>query len=134
MATVPTRSGAPTPAQDGLVAALGRLARLELELGAAELRRLARAAGVAAAAAALGGVTLVAALVVLLAAALAPLVGARGAHLALAGGAALVPAVAALAWGVGRLRALGRPRLTLTSVEETWRWLGAQLRSRLTLR
>ena len=125
----------PTPADhDGVLGSLIRLVRLELELGAAEVRELLVSAVVAVAVAAVGAVVLLAALVVLLAAAMAPLFGAAWQHLVIAGGGAALLAGAAIAWSVSRLRTLPWPRQTLASFEENWRWLEAQLRSRLTLR
>lgn len=121
-------------AADGVLVSLGRLARLELELGLVEVRRLAVRAAVAAAVAVLAAVAAVAGLVLLLAAALAPLFGAPWPHLAAAGAAAVVLAAAGVAWARRTLRGLGWPRLTLASLEENWRWLATQLRSRLTLR
>lgn len=116
----------------GLLSALGRLARLELELGLAELRDRVRTAVIALALAAVAAVALVASLVVLAASALAPLFGAAWEHLVVAGGGVLLLAIGALAWSAWRLRRLDWPRITLASFEENWRWLEAQLRSRLT--
>jgi uncharacterized membrane protein YjjP (DUF1212 family) len=76
----------------------------------------------------------VAAIVVLIASAFAPLFGAAWQHLVIAGGALLALGLASTAWSVWRLRHLTWPTQTRRSFEETWRWLGAQLRSRLTLR
>jgi hypothetical protein len=121
-----------TPAHidhDGLLAALARLLRLEVELGVAETRELLVSAAITLAVA-----MLIASIVVLLAAAFAPLFGAPWQHLVVAGGGAALLALAAIAWSGSRLRTLRWPRQTLTSFEENWRWLGAQLRSRLTLR
>ena len=42
--------------------------------------------------------------------------------------------LAALGWAAYRLTHLAWPKETLNSLEENWRWLAAQLRSRLTLR
>jgi putative superfamily III holin-X len=118
----------------GVVGRLARLARLELELGYAEARRVALAALVAVAVAVAATIALIASIVVLLAGALAVLLGARWEHLVASGGGVFILAAAALAWSVYRLRTLTWPREVLTSIEENWQWLGAQLRSRLTLR
>jgi uncharacterized membrane protein YqjE len=135
MATVHHIPTAPDLDHDeGLVTRLLRLLKLEIELWLAEtrltLRRLAVALGVAV----LSTITLVASLVVLLVAALAPLFDARWEHFVIAGGAALLLAVAGLAWSAWSLKHVKWPRQTLASLEENWRWLAAQLRSRLTLR
>jgi hypothetical protein len=119
---------------DGLFASLTRLAQLELELGLAETRQILVSAAIAVAIAAIAGIALVASLVVLVAGALAPLFGAAWEPLVIAGGGFLLLSAAAIAWSIVRLRALDWPRLTVASLEENWRWLGAQIRSRLTLR
>jgi cytochrome c biogenesis protein CcdA len=128
---------APSPPRldhdDGLLSSLGRLARLELELGIAEVRDRLRVAAIAIGLAAAAAVAIVASLVLLVAAAFAPLFSAAWEHLVIAGGGMLLLAGAAIAWSVRRLRRLDWPRLTLSTFEENWRWLGAQLRSRLTL-
>ena len=119
---------------EALAARLGRLLRLEVELGLAETRDLVRGLIVAIGLAAVGAIALIASLVVLLAAALSPLFGARWEPLLIAGGGVALVSGAALAWSVWRFRHVSWPTETLTSFEENWRWLGAQLRSRLTLR
>jgi hypothetical protein len=128
----------PTPIHhgdhDGVLASITRLLRLELELGVAETRDLLVSAAIAVAVALTAAIMLIASLVVLLAAAFAPLFGAPWQHLVIAGGGAALLALASIAWAVSRLRTLRWPTQTLTSFEENWRWLGAQLRSRLTLR
>jgi hypothetical protein len=90
---------------EALAARLARLLRLELELGLAETRDFIRG-----------------------------LVGARWEPLLIAGGGVALLSSAALTWSVWRFRHLSWPTETLTSFEENWRWLAAQLRSRLTLR
>lgn len=133
MATVhPIRAREPLESE-GVIPLLVRLARLELELGLAETRALLISAVIAAAVAVVAAVTLIASIVVLIAGALAPLFGAPWAHLVIAGGGLALVALAAIAWGVWRLKSLDWKH-TLTSLEENWRWLEAQLRSRLTLR
>jgi hypothetical protein len=79
-------------------------------------------------------IAFIAALVVLLAGAVAPFFGASWEPLVIAGGAVALPALAALGWTAWRLTHLSWPTETLRSFDETWRWLAAQLRSRLTLR
>jgi uncharacterized membrane protein YbhN (UPF0104 family) len=126
----------PTPDLDhdeGLVGRLTRLLKLEMELGLAETRLLLRRVAVALAVAVLSIITLVASLVVLLVAVFAPLFDAAWEHFVIAGGAGLLLAVIGLAWTAWRLKRLQWPRQTLASFEENWRWLAAQLRSRLTL-
>jgi hypothetical protein len=119
---------------EGVLALLARLARLELELGLAEARALLISAVIAVAVAALAAITLIASIVVLIAGGVAPLFGAPWQHLVVAGGGLALLALAAIAWSVWRLRTLDWPKQTLTSFEENWRWLGVQLRSRLTSR
>jgi hypothetical protein len=124
----------PTPPDESILSALVKIARLELELAVAETRAVLVAAAVAVAVAVPALVLLLAALVVLIAAAFAPLFGAPWQHLVIAGGGVAILAVAALAWSAWRLTHLSWPTHIVASFEENWRWLGAQLRSRLTLR
>jgi uncharacterized membrane protein YqjE len=121
------------PSDDGVIASFGRLAQLELELGLAETRRVLIGAAIAAGVAVVGAVALIASLVVLIAAAFAPLFDASWQHLLIAGGGVFLLAAAGVAWSAWRLTRLDWPRLTLSSLAENWRWLEAQLRSRLTL-
>jgi len=116
---------------------LGRLltlAKLELELGLAETRDLLVSAAIAVAVAIPASVLLLSSFVVLIAAAFAPLFDAHWQHLVIAGGGVAVLAGTALAWSAWRLTHLSWPRETVASFQENWRWLGAQLRSRLRLR
>jgi hypothetical protein len=119
---------------DAVLARLTRLAKLELELGVAETRALLRTLIMAIAVAVPAAIALIAAIVVLLAAALSPIFDAPWQPLLIAGGGVALLAVAALAWAAWRLTHLSWPKETLASLEENWRWLAAQLRSRLTLR
>lgn len=119
---------------ESVLALLARLVRLELELGLAETRALLVSAAIAAGVAVVAAITLVASIVVLIAGAVAPLFGAPWQHLVVAGGGLALLAGAAIAWGIWRLRTLEWPRQTLKTFEENWRWLGAQLRFRLTSR
>jgi uncharacterized membrane protein YqjE len=119
---------------DGVVGGLTRLARLEVELGYAETRRVLVSAAIAVAVAVVGAIVLIASLPVLLAGALAPLFHGRWEHLVTGGGAFFILSAAALAWSVYRVRTLSWPKEVLASLQENWRWLGTQLRSRLTLR
>jgi hypothetical protein len=119
---------------DTVFGRLARLLRLEVELGVAEGRELVRSLVVAIAIIVPAAFALIASIVVLLAGAVAPLFGARWEHFVIAGGGVFLLAAAALAWSGWRLRSLPWPKQTLASFEENWRWLGAQLRSRLTLR
>jgi hypothetical protein len=125
----------PEPAEpEGVIASLLRLARLELELGLAEARDLIVSAVIAAGVGLVAAIALVASIVVLIAGALAPLFHVPWQHLVIAGGGLVLLSLAAIAWSAWRLRQLDWPKQTLTSFEENWRWLAAQLRSRLTLR
>jgi len=118
---------------EALAARLGRLVRLELELGLAETRTFVQGIAVGIVVAVSAAIALIAAFVVLLAAALSPMFGARWEPLLIAGGGVVLLSAAALAWSAWRLTHLSWPTETLTSFEENWRWLAAQLRSRLTL-
>ncbi len=117
---------------DGLRASLVRLAGLELELGLAEARALIVRLAITTAVAATAAIALVAALVILAAAAFAPLVAGPWQHLVIAGGGVALLATMLIAWCVLRVRRLRWPHGTLYSIEETWRWLAALLKSRLT--
>jgi hypothetical protein len=129
---LPTR--AESGHQDSLINRLVKLGKLELELGLAETRDVVLAAVKAVAVAVPAAVLLLASLIVLVAAALAPLFNAAWEHLLIAGGGIALLALAALAWSAWRLTHLSWPKETVTSFQENWRWLGAQLRSRLRLR
>jgi Putative Actinobacterial Holin-X, holin superfamily III len=124
----------PQRGPEALAARLGRLIRLEVELGLAETRDFVRSIAVAIVLAVVATIALIASLVVLLAAAVSPLFGAPWEPLLIAGGGVVLLSAAALAWSAWRLTHLSWPTETLTSFEENWRWLAAQLRSRLTLR
>jgi hypothetical protein len=117
-----------------LFARLVRLVSLEFELGWAETRdfivRLALALAVALPAA----VALIVALLVLFAGALAAFFHSPWQHLVVTGGVVALLALAALGWSAWRLTHLAWPKQTLDSMQETWGWLAAQLRSRLTSR
>ena len=110
------------------------LGKLELELGLAETRDVLISAAIAIGVAIPAAILLLASLVVLVAAAFAPLFGAPWQHLLIAGGGVALLAAAAIAWSAWRLTHLSWPRETVASFQENWRWLGAQLKSRLTLR
>ncbi|MGH7279730.1 MAG: phage holin family protein [Candidatus Rokuibacteriota bacterium] len=133
MATV-HRLPVPDTDPEGLFARLARLLKLEMELGIAEVRDLLVSIAIAIAVAVVAAIALISSFAVLLAAAFAPLFDAPWPHLLIGGGAILLVALAGLAWSVWRLRSFEMPRETLTSFEENWQWLGAQVKSRLTLR
>ena len=135
MATVhrlPVR--AETLHDESVLGRLVRLLKLELELGLAETRDVVISDAIAVGVAVPSAVLFLAALVVLVAAAFAPLFGAAWQHLVIAGGGIALLAVAAIAWSVWRLTHLTWPKETVASFQENWQWLGAQLRSKLTLR
>jgi hypothetical protein len=133
MATV-HRLPVPDADPEGLFTRLARLLKLEMELGVAELRDFLVALAIAIGVAVVSAIALISSFAVLLAAAAAPLFDAPWQHLLVGGGVVLLLSLGGLAWSVWRLRNLEMPRETLTSFEENWRWLGAQVRSRLTLR
>jgi hypothetical protein len=137
MATVhqlPVRHEPDPDHDESVLSRLLKLAKLELELGLAETRDVVISAAIAIAVAIPAVVLLLASLVVLVAAAFAPLFGAHWQHLLIAGGGVALLAIGALAWSAWRLTHLSWPKETVTSFQENWQWLGAQLRSRLTLR
>ena len=134
MATVHRLPVPAPPDDDAVLGRLTRLLKLEVELGVAETRELVRTLVMAIAIAVPAAIALIAAVVVLLAAALSPIFGARWEPLLIAGGGVALLALAGLAWSAWRLTHLSWPKETLNSLEENWRWLAAQLRSRLTLR
>jgi uncharacterized membrane protein YqjE len=134
MATV-HRLPTPAPAEDqGVVTRFTRLLRLELELGLTETRNLVRSLVLAVAIGVPAAIALIASLVVLVAGAVSPFFGAPWKPLVIAGGGVALLSLIALAWSAWRLTHLSWPTETLRSFEENWRWLAAQLRSRLTLR
>ena len=108
---------------------LGHLARLELELAVAEVKRAATSAGIAAGVAVAASVTLVASLVVLLTAALAPIFDARWQPLVIAGGGGLLLSGLVIAWAVYRVRNVVTLARTRASIKETWRWAETRLKS-----
>ena len=108
---------------DGLGSSLSRLARLEL--GLAEARAVIIQLAIAVAVAVTTAIAFVAA-------AFAPLFGAGWQHLVIAGGGVALLSLALIAWSVMRVRNLTWPHGTIHSIEETWRWLAAQMKSRLT--
>ena len=118
---------------DAVLARLTQLLKLEVELGMAETRAFIRTLVIAIAVAVPAAVALIASIVVLLAAALSPIFDARWEPLLIAGGGVALVSLGALAWSAYRLTHLSWPKETLKSLEENWRWLAAQLRSRLTL-
>jgi uncharacterized membrane protein YbhN (UPF0104 family) len=134
MATVHPLHTPDTSHDPSLVARLMRLFKLEMELGVAETKQLVRVIALSVAVAVPAAIALVAAIIVLLAGAIAPLFDGAWEHLVIAGGFVFLLALGALAWSAWRLKHLEWPHQTLTSFEENWRWLAAQLRSRLTLR
>jgi uncharacterized membrane protein YqjE len=137
MATVHRLSPLSAPARQELETVAGRfwrLVRLEVELALAETHQVFYQILFAVAVAVPAAIAFVASLVVLIASGVAPFVNAPWQHLAIAGGGVAVVSIACLFWSLWRLRHLEWPRQTLTSFEENRQWLGAQLKSRLTLR
>jgi hypothetical protein len=134
MATIRRVEVPDAPRAESLISRLARLGSLELELGWAETRVLLKRLIVALAVAFPAAVALLASIVVLIAGAVAPLFDTPWQHLVIAGGAMALLALLALAWSIWRLTHLTWPQQTLASLEETWRWLAAQLRSKLTSR
>jgi hypothetical protein len=119
---------------DSVQGGLGHLARLELELAIAELRRAAIGAGLAVGVALAASVTLITSLVVLIAAAVAPAFDGNWRPLLIAGGGGALVSGAAIAWAIHRLRNIGKLDRTRASIKETWRWAETRLRSAKTSR
>jgi hypothetical protein len=134
MATVHRLPVSPHADDESVVSRFSRLLRLEVELGLAETRNLVRTLVLAIAIGVPAAIALIASLVVLVAGAVSPLFEARWEPLVIAGGGVALLSLAALGWSAWRLTHLSWPTETLQSFEENWRWLAAQLRSRLTLR
>jgi hypothetical protein len=134
MATVRRLHVPEAPEHDGVLDRLVRLVKLELELGLTETREVVRSLLIAVAVAIPAAVMLIASIPVLLAGALAPLFDAPWQHLVIGGGAVLLLSLAALGWSVMRVKRIRWPAETKASIQETWRWLEAQLKSRLTSR
>jgi hypothetical protein len=132
MATVHELHLSQSSPPEGILSRLARLLQLELELGLAETREVVVSALIALAIAVAAVVASIASLVVLIVGACAPLFHTRWEHLVISGGGVLLVSIVALVSGALRLRRLRWPRETLASFEENWRWLAAQLRSRLT--
>jgi hypothetical protein len=125
----------PEPAaSDSVLARLLRLARLEMELGLAEVRLLAKRVLFSVLVAVIAVMALVAAVVVLLAGAVAAFGGVTWQPFVIAGGGVALLSILGLAWSAWRLRNLEWPNETISSFEENYRWLAAQLKSKLTLR
>ena len=133
MATVHRLPVPARPEDEGVVTRMARLLRLEVELGLVESRQLIRRLAIAVAVAVVAAIALISSLVVLVAAAVAPMFHAPWQPLLIAGGGVALLSLAALGWIAWRLKHLSWPTETLKSFEENWRWLAAQLRSRLTL-
>ena len=129
----PSPDGRVVRADEGVLARLARLLRLEVELGLVEGRQFIRTVVIAAAVAVVAAIALLSSLVMLMAAAVSPLFEARWEPLLIAGGGVALVSLAALGWSAWRLTHLSWPTETLKSFEENWRWLAAQLRSKLTL-
>jgi hypothetical protein len=126
----------PVPARtddEGVITRLARLLRLEVELGLVEGRLFIRRLAMAVVIAVVAAIALISSLVVLVAAAAAAMFDARWEPLLIAGGGVALLSLAGLGWSAWRLKHLSWPTETLKSFEENWRWLAAQLRSRLTL-
>jgi hypothetical protein len=118
---------------EGVIARLARLLRLEVELGLVEGRQLIRRLVLAVSVAVVAAIALISSLTLLVAAAVAPAFDAPWEPLLIAGGVVALLSLAALGWSAWRLKHLSWPTETVKSFEENWRWLAAQLRSRLTL-
>ena len=113
---------------------LGHLLKLEVELGVAETRELVISLLIAVGVAFLSVVALVASVAVLLTAVFAPLFRLAWEPFVIAGGSIFILSAAAIAWSVWRVKHLEWPHETITSLQENWRWLAVQLRSKLTLK
>jgi hypothetical protein len=115
----------------GVADDLRTLAELQWELGVAEARRIVRSVVVAGASAVVGGLIAVPSGLLLVAGLVAALLTEPWRSLVITGGGGLVLGLAGVGWGLYRLRRMPRPVELRRALEETWQWLGAQLRFRL---
>jgi Putative Actinobacterial Holin-X, holin superfamily III len=118
---------------DSLIDRVLRLLKLQVELGVAEVKRVAKSALVAVAVAVLGFLFLIASLVVLITGGVVAMAGGVSGPLVIAGGGVALISLAALGWSIWLLRNLEWPRETVTSLQTNSRWLGAKLKSTLTM-
>ena len=118
---------------DSLIDRVVRLLKLQVELGVAEVKQVAKSALVAVAVAVLGFLFLIASLVVLITGGVVGIAGGVAGPLVIAGGGVALISLAALGWSIWRLRNLEWPRETVTSLQTNSRWLGAKLKSTLTM-
>jgi Putative Actinobacterial Holin-X, holin superfamily III len=118
---------------DSLIDRVVRLLKLQVELGVVEVKQAAKSALVAVAVAVLGFLFLVASLVVLITGGVVGMAGGVSGPLVIAGGGVALISLAALGWSIWRLRNLELPRETVTSLQTNSRWLGAKLKSTLTM-
>src|SRR5262249_8819092 len=138
--SISLRDGLPASSDDGrstfavVIHRFIRLVELELELGLTEARRLITGLVIAAGIAVASLIVMLASLVMLVAGLIAPVFGAHWQHLVISGGLFFLLAVAGAGWSLSTFRNVKWPEETLRSLEETKRWLGLQLRSKLTSR
>jgi hypothetical protein len=118
---------------DSLIDRVLRLVKLQVELGVAEVKQVAKSAIVAVAVAVLAVLFFIASLVVLITGGVVAMAGGVWAPPVIAGGGVALISLAALGWSVWRLRNLEWPRETVTSLQTNSRWLGAKLKSTLTM-
>jgi Putative Actinobacterial Holin-X, holin superfamily III len=124
----------PEPAKpDSLIDRVLKLVKLQLELGVAEVKQVAKSALIAVAVALLAFVALIASLVVLVTGGVAASLGAVWAPFVVAGGGVALISLAALGLTVWRLRNLDWPRETVASLKSNSRWLQDKLASTVTI-
>jgi uncharacterized membrane protein YqjE len=139
--SVPLREVPPVSSSDHGRSPLGvilhrliRLLELELELGLTEAKTIGRRLGIAVGVAVASLIVMLASVPVLIAGVIAPFFHTKWQHLIISGGLFFLLAAGGMAWSLSQFRNVKWPEETLRSLEETKRWLGAQLRSKLTSR
>ena len=118
---------------DSLIDRLLRLLKLQVELGVAEVKQVAKSALMAVAVAVLAILFLISSLVVLITGAVVAIAGGVWAPPVLAGGGVALLSLTAMGWSIWRLRSLEWPRETVTSLQTNTHWLRGKLASTLTL-
>jgi hypothetical protein len=108
--------------------------KLQVELGVAEVKQVAKRALVAVAVALVAFVALIASIVVLITGGVAAIGREVWAPFVLAGGGVAMISLAAIGWSIWRLRSLDWPRETVTELKTNSRWLQDEVASTLSFR
>jgi hypothetical protein len=110
-----------------------KLVKLQLELGIAEVKQVAKRALVAVAVAVLAFLFFIASFVLLIAGGVAAVGREVWAPFVLAGGGVALISLAAIGWSMWRLRHLEWPRETVTTLKTNSRWLQDTVAATLTI-